>query len=69
MATVRPFAIASTPQRATASADSHMNDGSAASASSLANPAASPKPVSTGPGHSAEADTPVPRSSPPSERV
>jgi len=40
-----------------------MNFGSAPSDSSSVSPAASPKPVSTGPGHSVVTVTPLPRSS------
>ena len=40
-----------------------MNPGSAFSSCSLVNPAASPKPVLTGPGQSTVAVTPVPLSS------
>ena len=61
--TIFPFASPSTASRATRSAGIHMNAGSAASASSLVKPAASPKPVSTGPGQSTVALTPVPLSS------
>jgi len=62
--TALPAASPSIPACATLSAGSHMIRGRAASASSLLKPAASPNPVSTGPGHSAVAVTPVPRSSP-----
>ena len=63
--TVLPSASPSTAALATASADFQSTVGSIFSASCLAKPAASPKPVSTGPGQSVAAETPVRRSSAP----
>ena len=57
------------PVLATASGALPHEAGQGGSASSLAKPAVSPKPVSTGPGQSAVAVTPVPRSSPVRLRV
>ena len=61
--TPRPAARPSTAARATSPAGIHMNLGSVSAASSSVMPAASAKPVSTGPGHSVVTVTPVPRSS------
>ena len=63
MTTSVPLSIPLTAARATSAAGTHMKAGSASSASCLENPAASPKPVSTGPGQSTVAVTPVPFSS------
>ncbi len=64
MTTSRPLSRPSTAARATSVADTHITAGSASSASALEKPAVAPKPVSTGPGHSVVAVTPVPLSSP-----
>ena len=64
MTTSRPLSRPSTATRATSAAETHMTAGSAALASSSVKPARSPNPVSTGPGHSVVAVTPVPLSSP-----
>ncbi len=66
--TGRPAASPSTAALATSVGGTHMNLGSASPASSSLSPAASAKPVSTGPGHSVVTVTPVPRSSAPSAR-
>ncbi len=68
MTTVRPAAIPSTPARATSSAGSHMIFGKDSAASSSVMPAASAKPVSTGPGQSVVTLTPLPRNSAASAR-
>ena len=64
MTTMRPRSMPSTAAFATSTASTHITDGSAFSASSLVNPARSPKPVCTGPGHRQVAVTPLPLSSP-----
>ena len=66
--TLRPASRPSTAALATSAAGTHMNFGRDSPASSSVIPAASAKPVSTGPGHSVVTVTPVPRSSAPSAR-
>ena len=63
IATRLPLARASRPVFATSSADTHITFGSESPASRSPKPAAAAKPVSTGPGHSVVAVTPVPLSS------
>ena len=68
MTTGRPAASPSTAALATSAAGTHMTLGRASPASSSDSPAASAKPVSTGPGHNVVTVTPERRSSAPRAR-